>query len=295
MANWTDGPEYAPTQRPVAFEAPPGEMLQVPPAQPNAAAGAPLEQPAWQPPQGAVAPLEALVPAVAEISRDPHSAFTTTSTPMTGTSSAWGSAHSTTGMSDHPGWTPDQPLVTSATTSAGGVQNPNPSTWPAPAGDPGAAAIASRGLNFPPPQQAAPSFPQPGTPDWFAPAPQAQWRPPDQTVTVAQMWRGATPGLMIALIVGALVNPLSVVLLLVAALLAGRVRYRVSRIRHIFAWSFGLLAAVGTMGLLNSDLDLGTAWSVLSGWAQVMCWVIPIIVLLQVGAGIRANEPPNQP
>ncbi len=296
MANWTDGPEYAPTERPVAFETPLAEPLLEPPAVLNPAEGAPFEQPGWQPPQVAVAPLESLVPAAGLSSRDPQTAFTTTSSTATGDSAAWGSAHSATGTLDHPGWTPDQPLVTSGITRSGGASPaPNSSSWPAPAGDPAAVGTPARGLNFPPPQQAAPSFPQPGTPDWFAPAQQGQWRPPDQTVTVAQMWHAATPGVLIPLVIGALVNPLSVVMLGVAALLATRVKYRLSQVRRTFAWSFGLLAVVGAMGLFNSDLDLDTAWSVLSGWAQLLCWAVPIIVLLQVGAGIRANERPNRP
>ena len=150
-------------------------------------------------------------------------------------------------------------------------------------------------LNFPPPQQAAPSFPQPGTPDWFAPPPQAQWHPPNQTVSVAQMWNAATPGVIIPLLVGALVSPLSLVMLVLSSVLAARVRYRRDQVRRSYVWAGTILAFTGVLSLLSSDFDFETAWGVLSGWAQLACWVLPIVVLLQVGAGIRANEPPQRP
>ncbi len=302
MANWTDGPEYAPMERPAAFVTPATAPLEVPPAVPNPAAGPPPAHPAWHPPQAAGVPLDALVPRAGLEPGDPRAAFTTTSS--VATAGAWGSAHSTTGTLEQPGWTPTQPLTTSAVGSsatAGALGNPptgtvvasGPASWPAPTGEP--AVAPPRGLSFPPPQQAGSTFPQPGSPDWFAPPVQGQWRPPDQTVTVAQMWQAATPGLLIPMIVGALLNPLSLVMLSVAALLASRVRYRLVQVRRVFTWAFAFLAVVGTLTLFNSDFDLDSTWSVLSGWAQLLCWAVPIIVLLQVGAGIRANEPPSRP
>ncbi|MFT3860508.1 hypothetical protein [Micropruina sp.] len=287
MANWTDGPEYAPTERPAAFETPPMPPLEVPPVVPNPAAGAPVTRPVWQPPQAATVPLDALVPRSGLDPRSPTAPFTTTSSLATA-GTAWGSAHSATGTLAHPGWTPDQPLATTAPVNSSATR-PDQTSWPAPT-----EAAPPRALDFPPPTQ-PPVFPQRGTPDWFAPPVQGQRRPPDQTVTVAQMWQAATPGLIIVLIVGALLSPLSVVMLGVAALLAGRVRYRLTQVRRVFAWSFVLLAVVGALSLFNNDLDLEAAWSVLSGWAQLLCWAVPLIVLLQVGAGIRANEPPTRP
>ena len=302
MANWTDGPEYAPTQRPAAFETPLVAPLETPPVVPNPAAGAPVVQPAWQPPQGNSIPLEALVPRTQLDTRDPHAAFTTTSSLATA-GSAWGSVHSSTGTLENPGWTPDQPLRTSAPITGGQGSTGDRAAWPAPTGDPSQVgtmpapspgAAPTRGLNFPPPTQ-PPAFPQRGTPDWFAPPTQGQWRPPDQSVTVGQMWRAATPGVMIPLIVGAILNPLSVVMLGVAALLAGRVQYRLSQVRRVFGWSLALLTAVGLLSLVNNDFDLSAAWTVMSGWAQLLCWAVPLIVLLLVGSGIRAHEPPSRP
>ena len=299
MANWTDGPEYAPLDRPAAFQTPAAEPLEVPVAAPNPAAGAPTVQPAWRAPEAASVPLEALVPAATLPPRDPRTEFSTISSVVT-SGSAWGSAHSTSGTPDRAGWTPDQPLGTSA--AAVQAQSAAPA-FPPPSGAPRQAGFpppAPSGppppaLNFPPPQQSAPSFPQPGTPDWFAPPPQAHWHPPNQTVSVAQMWNAATPGVIIPLLVGALVSPLSLVMLVLSSVLAARVRYRRDQVRRSYVWAGTILAFTGVLSLLSSDFDFETAWGVLSGWAQLACWVLPIVVLLQVGAGIRANEPPQRP
>ncbi|MFT3970895.1 MAG: hypothetical protein QM695_11630 [Micropruina sp.] len=289
MANWTDGPEYAPLDRPAAFQGPSAEPLEVPPAVPNPAAGAPVELPSWQPPQAAVPPLAALAPAASLPARDPRTEFSAVSSLVTGTS-AWGSAHST-GAAASRTWTPDQPLPTSAV-----VVPP----MPAPAAATGAmpavpVGVPQQNLNFPPPTQAPPSFPQPGTPDWFAPPPQTRWQPPSPTVTIAQLWHGATPGVILTLLVGALINPLAPAMLAVAGFLAGRVKYRVEHVRRCFVWAVGLVVAIGVVSLVNADFQLGAAWEVVSGWSQVACWVLAIAVPLLVGAGIRANEPPRRP
>ena len=109
------------------------------------------------------------------------------------------------------------------------------------------------------------------------------------------MWNAATPGVIIPLLVGALVSPLSLVMLVLSSVLAARVRYRRDQVRRSYVWAGTILAFTGVLSLLSSDFDFETAWGVLSGWAQLACWVLPIVVLLQVGAGIRANEPPQRP
>ena len=55
-----------------------------------------------------------------------------------------------------------------------------------------------------------------------------------------------------------------------------------------------LLAMIGVLALFNADFELDVTWSVLSSWTQVACWVVGIVTPLLVGAGIRANEPPEQ-
>lgn len=293
MANWTDGPEYAPLDRPTAFQTPAAQPLEVPVTPPNPAAGAPVVQPDWRPPEAATVPLEALVPAAALAPRDPRTEFSTVSSVVT--SGAWGSAHSASGTAGHPGWTPDQPLGTSAPVTSAPTSAPD---FPPPTGAPQQLNFpppSGPALDFPPPQQSTPSFPQPGTPDWFAPPRPAPWRPPNQTVSVAQMWNAATPGVIIPLLVGALVGPLSLVMLVVSSVLSTRVRYRRDQVRRSYVWAGAVIALTGALSLLGSDFDLETAWGAVSGWAQLACWVLPVVVLLQVGAGIRANEPPQRP
>lgn len=286
MANWTDGPEYAPLDRPDAFQAPEVEPLEAPPAVPDPAAGLPVTQPWWQPPQVAVMPLEALVPAAGLPPRDPRLEFSTVSSKIT-TGSVWGPTRAADDAAVVPVWTPDQPLGNPAAAGAG---RDAASGGPSRAAGPPPAA-----LNFPPPQQATPSFPQPGTPDWFAPPPQTRWQAPNQTVSVAQMWRGATPGAMIPLLLGALLSPLSVTMIVLSGFLASRVRYRPVQVRRSYLWAGGLLALIAAFSLLNNDFDPSIAWEVVAGWAQVVCWILPVVVMLQVGAGIRANEPPQRP
>ncbi len=286
MANWTDGPEYAPLDRPAAFQTPPVEPLQVPPVAPNPAAGAPVQPPEWQPPRAPVAPLETLVPAAGLPPRDPRAEFSTVSSLVTG-GSAWGSAHSTAGAAN-PAWTPDQPLATSAVAASPQPLAPASGTSATP-------AAPAQTMNFPPPTQAAPSFPQPGTPDWFAPPPQSRWQPPDQSVSIAQLWYGATPGVILTLLIGALINPVAPAMLTLAGVLASRVRYRTEQVRRSFLWAAGLVVAVGVFSMFSGDFDLSIAWEMMSGWSQVACWILLIAVPLQVGAGIRANEPSRRP
>lgn len=293
MANWTDGPEYAPLDRPAAFQAPPAEPLEVPDVPPNAAAGAPVAQPEWRAPDAKAVPLDALVPAAALAPRDPRTGFSTVSSVLSATSAS--------GTPGRAGWTPDQPLgapgPATPTPTHGAADFPPPTGLPVRGGLPQQAPPTAPAptLNFPPPQQAAPSFPQPGTPDWFAPPPQNRPRPPNQTVSVVQMWNAATPGVIIPLLVGALVNPLSLAMLLLSSALATRVRYRRGQVRRSYAWAGGVLAFAGVFSLISSGFDLEIAWDAISGWAQLACWVLPVVVMLQVGAGIRANEPPERP
>ena len=213
MATWTDGPEYAPAERPAAFVVPESGPL---------TAAAPEIAPLGDAPDRAPAefaapearPLEDLEPKVAE-TRDPHEAFDVASTPMT--------SMAATPLATSPA---SQPLGAPAEPAASAPQQ-----WPAPdpgtiAGNPQSAwnsvhasgrprtpGVDAPPVAAPPPQASNPApqvnpapFPQPVNDPWLPPAPMPYGAPATgQTVTVGQMWRGATPGLMTALVVAALI------------------------------------------------------------------------------------------
>lgn len=285
MANWTDGPEYAPAERPAAFETPDVPALDAPPPVANPAAGAPAEQPRFEVPATPVTPLDQLVPASTQAPRDPQTAFSVVTSALT-SQSAWGAAHSGTPgqgawtpaqpLGPDAAWTPDQPLTQSTVTTV---------TYPAPAGA------------YPPPQvnQTSP-FPQPGTADWFAPPP--AWSRPvtgPQPVTIAQMWAAATPGVIVPLIVGALFSGLSVMMLALSFSLTSRVTHRRNQVRIAYGVAGLALLAIGAVSLLDPAIDLPMLWDVISQWAQYVCWPLPVALLLICGAGLRAGEPPERP
>ena len=35
-------------------------------------------------------------------------------------------------------------------------------------------------------------------------------------------------------------------------------------------------------------------WETLSGWSQLACWVLPVVLVLIVGAALRAGERPDR-
>lgn len=284
MANWTDGPEYAPLQRPAAFETPDVPALDAPPPVANPAAGAPVEQPRFEPSTTPVTPLDQLVPAATTAPRDPREAFAVVTSAMT-TASAWGAAHS-----GGPGtsWTPNQPLGTSA-----GAWTPD---QPLTQSTVTTVTYAAPPASAPLPQVNQPSpFPQPGTADWFAPPP--SWSRPvtgPQPVTVGQMWRAATPGVIVPLMIGALFSGLSVIMLALSFSLTSRVTHRRNQVRIAYGVTGLALLTVGALSLLDPAIDVPMLWDVISQWAQYACWPLPIAILLLCGAGLRAGEPPER-
>lgn len=151
MADWTDGSEYAPVERPGGFASPRVAPLEAPAGasvveapRPDDHAPAAFEQPE--------APaLESLVPRSTS-RRDPHEAFTE----VGDISSGWGAAHST--------WRPTMPL--------GEVPEPAAANFPPPSGapvvaaptvdTPGPAPTPQQLAGFPPPAGPSVALPPPG-------------------------------------------------------------------------------------------------------------------------------------
>lgn len=298
MAHWTDGPEYAPVERPDVFVDPDAPPLG-PSTSPSAAgtvtvAGAGPTPPAFTAPDAP--PLATLIPDEAP-RRDPLSAFDVAATPMTSWSSrplappegepvplappegvpsattAWGHVHGRQGLpAEHPpAWAPDRPFPLGPPPAPSNVPDPAP-TWPPVQINPG-------------------GFPQPGPPPWLQPEPPRPFEP----VTFGGMLRNATPGVLICLGLGLIVGPFSLALLVIASVLATRIRYRRRVIGRVFSsaimfsFLFGMAGMIGYQGTFDA-----VGWYEAStGWAQFACLVLAVAVPLIVGDAMRRGEPPE--
>lgn len=148
MADWTDGSQYAPLQRPDGFAAPRTAALDVAEPDENLATGRPVQQPGDFRPPAEAPDLAELVPEQGPL-RDPSEPFDTAG----GAQGAWGAAHAAT-------WNPRMPL--------GDVPAPQPGpAFPPPAGPP-VVPVAAPGAGAPQgawpaaaPPAAVPQPPQP--------------------------------------------------------------------------------------------------------------------------------------
>ncbi len=280
MATWQDGPEYAPRERPQAFVEPPAAPLDVPEPPADLSAGAPAELPAFDSPEEPVPDLATLIPAAAVPGRDPRLAFEVVTTMMAppsplATPTAWASAHSggRPGAPGEPAWSPQQPLSAHSTPFTGSI---------------------AQQRSIQPGAQVNPSqFPAPGTPQWFAPPdPDERYQSPPQ-VGVGAVWRAVTPGVVITLGLGILLNPLSILLLGIAAGLATRIQYRRRQVRVSFAVAGGLVGVAWLWNLLANDFYFDWAWEGASGVAQVACAGLILALGLIVALALTRGEKPE--
>lgn len=272
MATWRDGPEYAPGVRPDAFVEPVAEPLEVPPPEPHLSAGAPSQQPVFAAPEQPTPDLTMITPAVVS-TRDPQLPFEVATAAVT-SPTAWGAAHTAPAavIASPAAWTPQQPFVGSS---------PVTGSIPAPA------PIHPRSDANPSP------FPQPGTPDWYAP-PQADQRyqaPPQ--VSFGQVVRTITPAVLITLVLGALLNELSVVMLGLSFALSIRIAYRRRQVRTIYLVAVVIVGLAAIFNLLTEGLYPDWAWEVASGAAQAICWLLPFALGLVVATALGKGEKPE--
>ncbi|GAA1834823.1 hypothetical protein [Microlunatus capsulatus] len=276
MATWEDGPEYAPLERPAEFTTPAAEPLDVAPPRYQPAAGAPVERPRFDGPDAPVPPLAALVPVVADL-RDPEQPFDVVSSTLT-PGSAWGSAH---GGSLAPAAAPAAPAPTTLAPGApaalpsayapGAIPAPAPvapQQWPEPAPVPG-------GL----PQRGPGPYPSPGTPQWFGPGSYGE-QPGGSRVYARRVLEAATPGLVVALAIGAVVFVLSPLMVVAAFALRSRVRVAQQQVRNTLAVALGAVGFFALVGLVRGPLDANAWWSFVGGWSLLVCW----FTLITVGA-----------
>ncbi len=312
MADWTDGPEYAPHARPGGFVAPDAAPLSGPPA---AAPSAPaLSGPSTPPPayqQPAAPALGQLIPPPPQV-RDPHAAFAVASAPLGGADDPvaaprrpedpfpMSAAATPPRLAPASSWPPPEPVTSWPPPAAWPSPGPSPvpaSQTPAPAAGPQAPVPAvpdPRGPYAPlpsaPQQPGAPGQPGGGPAPW-----QAQQRPHSQ-VTLPQMAKATTPGVLIALVLGGLIPPLSAPLFLVAWGLATRIRYRRATVQKTF-----LVIACLVLGLTLFDtlattgtFDLFAVPEYAQPWARLANFALLIWTPLIVGQALRNGEPPEE-
>lgn len=260
MASWQDGAEYAPIERPDGFATPRAVPLDSPDPRIDLSAGAPPQRPAdfSQPP--------ARVPALAELApstgraRDPRAPFETART--------LGPAETN--------WTPDRPFNTDSPVVTGHTD----SAW--------GAAHANRPV-VTPAAFAPPSPPTPPTP----PAP-ASGGP----VRFFAVVRGATPGLLACLALGALsgvpldgqLGGLSTLALIVGQALSRRVPVRGEAVR-LACNTAVVIVITGTLFgvVLGQDFGLDL-WGTMNALSPIACWVLLIVVPVIVWLGLRTGE-----
>ncbi|MGD7732974.1 hypothetical protein ACQCX5_08430 [Propionibacteriaceae bacterium G57] len=245
MASWSDGAEYAPNERPDGFAAPRADPLGEAPPEPSLAEGRPLAPPdAFTPQPG---PDLAAIGIDKGPTRNPQQAFATASKAMTtATSSAWGSTHAATITQEAP-FNPRAPMVTESSLANLGAPTGEPvqATW------------------------TPPGAPAPGSHYGYDPA--LQYRQPTtragQASSVAQtIGMRLTWPLVIALALGALIPQLSIAMLLVAAVLATRIKHKpqAQRLRMVI----GISAAAAVLLAFMLDLSQDVVAS-MGTWARV--------------------------
>ncbi len=269
MATWQDGPEYAPQERPAAFVVPPAPPLAV--AEPAAVPPGPSVpdgEPSFEGPSDPQPELTALVPSGAP-GRNPNLPFEVVAAAVTsGTWSSGSAPESPAGRSPTEPFTQPGPPLTGYLPVQAAVQ-PTAQVNPAP-------------------------FPAPNTPGWFAPPPESRIPAAPPPVSVGQIWRAATPGVLIPLLIGMVFNWMSILMLAISFALSARIAYRKESIRRAYGVALTVVGAIGVLSVLSNGLDADLLFSALSVGAQVVCVILPLVVGLIVGAALRAGERPDR-
>lgn len=333
MADWTDGPEYAPHDRPRAFVAPAVAPLSEADAAPSPMpavadrtatfGGAP---PSYTNPDAAPA-LAALVSPPPQ-PRDPHEAFDVVGSSMT----AWsGSPDDADGQVRER--RPEDPFPGSATIVASvapppPARQPSVADWPPPApaplpqppfGQPMAGhPMAVQGpyapvSTFPPapgfpppagyPEPTGHPAPPPGTqgyphyPGYGGPAP---WQPqpqPTRPVSLGTVAQACTPGVLICLALGLLVQPLAAAMFLVAWALSTRIRYRRRTLSRTFLVVACALITVSLLDMLGTQGEFALSLLPIyaNNWSTLAHLVLLVAVPVIVSQALSRGEPPQDP
>jgi hypothetical protein len=333
MADWTDGPEYAPHERPDAFVASAGgtgtATLAAAPVDAAAAAPAPTERPDYSTPDAA--PLDHFDSPAAD-ARDPHEAFAVTTTPLTAPPAAQpalaasqpltlstqptpayeSAPGTTTGQLPQARWDPPTDLPphvavpqASAWGSAHAAQSaPRPvDPWAPqqPLALPNLPAVNLPPGAYGPPAHVNPqSFPTQDAAQWYAtygtPPPVPQLGP----VTAKALVTASDPVVLACLLAGGLLPFLGLAwtappLLVVAMVLATqRIRYRRTMVKNTFMRFLGVAVVLAGFGMVDSYAPgLLAWWESFCGWSQFACWALIPTLLMVVGGALRRGEQPE--
>ncbi|WP_432558536.1 hypothetical protein [Granulicoccus sp. GXG6511] len=261
MATWEDGPEYAPVERPSAFDEPAAvRPLEKAPPREMPSAGAPLVEPAFDQ-RVEVAPLAEHHPARGP-ERDPEQPYAVASSVMTETDSAWSTVV-------HYHVQPEQ--------HAGPVA-PDPR-----------APITVAGTEI---QHSAPQ------PEWLPPEPVPDAEP---APTFGAVFNAMSAPTFITLLIGGLAMAvplfgwLSPLMFVLAFLTSGRIAYRRHWVRLAFLVGAGALGTTIIVGLLFSPVDLLAYFMLVQAVSTVVCWLVLFAVLGIVWQALAAKEPPDHP
>ena len=285
MATWEDGPEYAPLERPDAFDAPSSVAADLaPPSPAPAETPAPLARPAFADPTQPVPQLADLVPEP-PVQRDPNEPFDVVASLATAESSAWAAAH----------WSPP-----SAPAAPPAIAPPSAPQFPPPQFPPTQSPptqLPAAQLPGPPayPPASAP-YPAPGTPQWFVPGPgyQQPGRPP-AAPTARTVLAAVTPGVLITLALGGLIWVLAPVTVVLAYLLTGRMTHGRTPTRATFGVVLGLLGAVGLLALVSADGLFSLWWNTLAAWACFGSWVLLVAAIIAAYRALKQGHPDPPP
>ena len=258
MATWEDGPEYAPLARPSEFTDPGLPPLDVvSPVSPPP--DVPVDQPAYAPPAQPQTDLAAIVPPQAP-ARDPQEPFAVLTLATPGG-----------GPPDGEAWTPTQPLGP---------------TLPA-----GPMDVAPRPVVAPLAQINAPSFPAPGTPQWFAPGQLPAPQP--ATVTLRDVARAATAPVLIFAAIGGLFNQLALPMLVLALVATSRIAYRRRAVTATVGVTGALLTLVAFVSIFNGD-DPYVLYGVLCDTSQVVSWAFLVALVIVMYRALSLRERPER-
>jgi hypothetical protein len=271
VATWEDGPEYAPIERPSAFQNPDAPPLKIAAPYPQTAAWAPKSRPVFDSPEKPVAPLSTLLPAREE-PRDPQEPFAVVSSTMT-SDSAWGAVH----------WASPTSRAAGAAATRGGLNPPPGAHYPRPD-----QPLVVHSGKSPTPG----NFPEPGTPSWWGPGPTAQQPQPTSPVTARAVLDAATPGLCICLLIGGLVYVFSPIVLWIGVGLLARVKVAKDEVRRVYKFGIVALAVIGFLGTFTVDTGLGDWWRFVASWGLVICWGLLVSTLILVYRRLKSNAAP---